>query len=219
MVERQDGSASSLKNALVDMQNEPTPDYGEADCRKGEGCEMKLIRIVTFSVLLSFCYGDNLFAELTRSDIKEEIQHIDKRIDDLKTEVQGIKTEVQGMRSEVTGIRAEIKAESKDIRSEIAGIRTKIEGEGKDIRSDLQGLIKEVRSDLQSFLLWGFGIVFAGIFALIGFVLWDRRTALSPAMSKNEELEERESKVELALKEYAEKEPKLKEILKHVGLM
>ncbi len=173
---------------------------------------MKLIRILTLSVLLSFCYRDNLFAELTRSDIKEEIQHVDKRIDDLRTEVQGI-------RSEITGIRTEIKAESKDIRSEIAGIRTKIEGEGKDIRSDLQGLIKEVRSDLQSFLLWGFGIVFAGIFALIGFVLWDRRTAIAPAIRKNQELEERENKVESALKEYAEKEPRLKEALKHAGLL
>ena len=201
MVERQDGSASSLKNALVDMQNEPTPDYGEADCRKGEGCEMKLIRIVTFSVLLSFCYGDNLFAELTRSDIKEEIQHVDKRIDDLKTEVQGI-------RSEITGIRTEIKVESKDIKSEINAVQ-----------SDLQGLIKDVRSDLQSFLLWGFGIVFAGIFALIGFVLWDRRTALAPAIRKNQDLEERENKVESALKEYAEKEPRLKEAMKHAGLM
>ena len=151
---------------------------------------MKLIRIVTLSVLLSFCYGDNLFAELTRSDIKEEIQHVDKRIDDLKTEVQGI-------RSEIAGIRTEIKAESKDIMSEI----------------------NAVRSDLQGFLLWGFGIVFAGIFALIGFVLWDRRTALSPAIRKNQELEERENKVESALKEYAEKEPRLKEALKHAGLM
>lgn len=173
---------------------------------------MKLSRIVTLSVLLSFFYGETLFAELTRSDIKEEIQHVDKRIDDLKTEVQG-------MLSEITGISAEIKAESKDIRAEIVGIRTKIEGECKDIMSDLQGLIKDVRSDLQSFLLWGFGIVFAGIFALIGFVLWDRRTALAPAIRKNQELEERENKVESALKEYAEKEPRLKEALKHAGLM
>ena len=139
---------------------------------------------------MSFCYGDNLFAELTRSDIKEEIQHVDKRIDDLKTEVQGIW-------SEIAGIRTEIKAESKDIMSEI----------------------NAVRSDLQGFLLWGFGIVFAGIFALIGFVLWDRRTALSPAIRKNQELEERENKVESALKEYAEKEPRLKEAMKHAGLM
>lgn len=184
---------------------------------------MKLIRIVILSVLLSFCYGDNLFAELTRSDIKEEIQHVDKRIDDLRTEVQGI-------RSEIAGIRTEIKAESEDIRSEINAVRSDLQGlikdvrsdlqiSIKDIRSDLQISIKDVRSDLQNFLLWGFGIVFAGIFALIGFVLWDRRTALAPAIRKNQELEERENKVESALKEYAEKEPRLKEALKHAGLM
>lgn len=51
-------------------------------------------------------------------------------------------------------------------------------------------------------MLWDFGIVFAGIFALIGFVLWNRGTALAPAIRKNQELEEREIKVELALKEY-----------------
>lgn len=58
----------------------------------------------------------------------------------------------------------------------------------------------------------------ADIFALIGFVLWDKRTVLAPAIRKNQELKERESKMELALKDYAEKEPKLREILKHIGL-
>jgi hypothetical protein len=36
--------------------------------------------------------------------------------------------------------------------------------------------------DLNNFIMWGFGVIFAGIFALIGFVLWDRRTALAPAI-------------------------------------
>ncbi len=72
---------------------------------------------------------------------------------------------------------------------------------------------------MQGFMLWGFGTVFAGIFALIGFVLWDRRTALAPAIRKNQKLKDMENKIEMALKEYAEKEMRRKEILKHVGLM
>jgi hypothetical protein len=72
---------------------------------------------------------------------------------------------------------------------------------------------------MKDFLLWGFGVTFAGIFALIGFVLWDRRTALSPAIRKNKELEEREERIERVLKEYAIKEPKLAEILKQVGML
>ena len=34
MKEEQDWSVFSLKNALADMENEPTPDYGEADLKE-----------------------------------------------------------------------------------------------------------------------------------------------------------------------------------------
>ncbi|MCR4313160.1 MAG: hypothetical protein NUV58_02855 [Candidatus Roizmanbacteria bacterium] len=65
---------------------------------------------------------------------------------------------------------------------------------------------------LGSLVLWGFGVIFAGIFTLIGFVLWDRRTALAPAVKKNEA-------VEKALIEYSQKHPDLKKALKHAGLL
>lgn len=58
-----------------------------------------------------------------------------------------------------------------------------------------------------------------GIFVLFGFVLWDRRTALAPAVRKTKELEKKEEKIEKVLKEYAFREPKMAEILKLVGLM
>ena len=73
--------------------------------------------------------------------------------------------------------------------------------------------------ELRDFMLWSFGILFAGMMTLIGFVLWDRRTALAPAIRKNKELEEREERLEKALREYAKKEPGLAEVLKNLGLM
>ncbi|MEW6419910.1 MAG: hypothetical protein AB1480_17650 [Nitrospirota bacterium] len=91
-----------------------------------------------------------------------------------------------------------------------------------DVNANLAKRIDDVRSeisDLKEFMLWGYGVTFAGIFALIGFVLWDRRTALAPAIRKSRELEDREEKIEKALKEYAEKEPRLKEILKNLGIL
>lgn len=57
------------------------------------------------------------------------------------------------------------------LKSEIQGVR----GEIRDVR----GEITAVKSEIKEFMLWGFGVTFAGIFALIGFVLWDRRTALA----------------------------------------
>lgn len=61
-------------------------------------------------------------------------------------------------------------------------------------------------------------IILGGIIGLIGFVLWDRRSALAPAIRKSKELEEREELLEKVIKEYARKEPRLAEVLKSVGL-
>ena len=62
-------------------------------------------------------------------------------------------------------------------------------------------------------------VILAGMFALVGFVLWDRRTALVPAIRKNKELADKEEKIERALKEYAMREPKMAEALKSVGML
>jgi len=41
---------------------------------------------------------------------------------------------------------------------------------------------REVPFDnLQTFMLWGFGILFSGMGILIGLVMWDRRTAITSA--------------------------------------
>ncbi|MBU1261624.1 hypothetical protein KJ640_01540 [bacterium] len=61
--------------------------------------------------------------------------------------------------------------------------------------------------------------ILAGIFALISFVLWDRRTALTSAVRKVEALEKREESLERAIKEFAMKEPRLTEALKATGLL
>ena len=72
--------------------------------------------------------------------------------------------------------------------------------------------------NLQTFLLWGFGILFGGMGVLIGFVIWDRRTAVEPVVRKSRELEEKEEKIVRVLKEYSRFEPKLAEILKSLNL-
>lgn len=76
---------------------------------------------------------------------------------------------------------------------------------------DINKRINDTKILLQVFI--------GGIFVLFGFVLWDRRTALAPAVRKTKELEKKEEKIEKVLKEYAFREPKMAEILKLAGLM
>lgn len=87
-----------------------------------------------------------------------------------------------------------------------------------DMNKRIDDLREEIR-DLKNFMLWGFGILFGGMGILIGLVIWDRRTALSPAMRKIKELEEKEERLERALKEFGYQDERLANILKRLGLL
>ena len=83
---------------------------------------------------------------------------------------------------------------------EIVERLTRLE-EGQKRLEEGQRQLGQRLDELREFLLWGFGGTFAVIFALVGFVLWDRRTALAPAVRLIEELQERERRLEAALRE------------------
>lgn len=90
------------------------------------------------------------------------------------------------------------------------GIHQRIDDTGKRI-DDLGKRIDDLAN-----LIY---VVLAGMFALVGFVIWDRRTALAPAVKRVKDLEEREECLERAIKEFARKEPRLADALRHAGLI
>ena len=84
----------------------------------------------------------------------------------------------------------------------------------------------ELKNDLQGFLYWGFGILFSGMFILIGFILWDRRTTLAPVAKETKELRELiellqkdDRAVKMVLKEYAKENESLSKILDKAALL
>jgi len=107
---------------------------------------------------------------------------------------------------------------TQDDRDRLIRLETKVDEGFKATNQRIDDLNRRI-DGLQTFMLWGFGILFGGMGILIGFVIWDRRTALAPAIKKYKELEEKEEKIEKVLKELAEKDPKIAEALKHVGLL
>ncbi|MBI5185169.1 MAG: hypothetical protein HZA01_05525 [Nitrospinae bacterium] len=118
----------------------------------------------------------------------------------------------------LSALDAKIDKETANIRGDIKEIRADIKALQQQY-ADLKESTSKQSSDLKDLMLWGFGVLFAGMFTLIGFVLWDRRTALEPAIKKNKELEEKEERLEKALREYAYKEPQLAEALRNAGIM
>ncbi len=88
----------------------------------------------------------------------------------------------------------------------------------EDINRRIDDTNKRI-DDVINIMLWGFGVLFAGMMTLIGFVIWDRRTALAPAIKRTRDLEEREEKIERVLRELARKMPEVKEAMQKEGLL
>ncbi|RLC45986.1 MAG: hypothetical protein DRH57_06975 [Candidatus Cloacimonadota bacterium] len=151
-------------------------------------------------MLFISCIIPNLSAErVTNEQILNEIR-TDRRINEARFETIEQRFEMIDKRFETIEQRFEM------IDKRFEAIEKRIDRIEKRIDS-LRGL-----------MLWGFGILFMGMFALVGFVLWDRRTAIAPVQRDTKYLMEREEKLEQALKKYAIMEPKLAEALKSVGI-
>lgn len=84
---------------------------------------------------------------------------------------------------------------------------------------DLKISTQKQIDDLRTLMLWGFGILFGGMGILIGLVMWDRRTAISPVVKKTKELEEKSDKMEKVLRSLAKRNPEVEEAMKREGLL
>lgn len=109
-----------------------------------------------------------------------------------------------------------------EVREGLKAVNQRIEGLERSVNQRIDGLERSVNQridGLQNLMYVVISAIFVQIAGVIGFVLWDRRTALAPAVRQAKELEEREERLEHSLRRYARIEPRLAEILKEEGLM
>lgn len=102
----------------------------------------------------------------------------------------------------------------KIVKEEVQALREEMQKEFGYVNKRIDDVNKRI-DDVRSLLY----VMLAGIFTLVGFIIWDRRTAISPAVKKINELEEKEEKISRALKEFALREPRLAESLRYAGVM
>ncbi|MDI6802656.1 MAG: hypothetical protein QME58_02265 [Bacteroidota bacterium] len=81
----------------------------------------------------------------------------------------------------------ELKKDIQDIKERVIRLE---EGQ-KNLEKRMDAL--ETRMDkrfdeLRGFMFLGFGILFSGMFILVGFILWDRRTTLAPVVRELKEI-------------------------------
>ena len=103
-------------------------------------------------------------------------------------------------------IRTEQKVEALD--AKIGALDVKIDSKVNDLRSEMNA-----RFDQLFNFLWAIiGIFTTMMVSVFGFAFWDRKLSLAPMKREQE-------RTLNSLRDYAEHQPKLREILKNAGLM
>jgi len=73
--------------------------------------------------------------------------------------------------------------------------------------------------DIKALFYWGFGILITLFVFMLGYMIWDRRTALQPALDKASDSDAKSTNLIRALREYSKKHTDLAEILRTHGLL
>ncbi len=104
------------------------------------------------------------------------------------------------------------------LETEMTSLRNEMNARFEAVDERIDSLHNELTARIDT-LYWGFGILIALMLFLMGYIMWDRRTALNPVQSKTYELNEKYHKLESILKEQAKHDAKLAETLKAAGLL
>jgi len=73
--------------------------------------------------------------------------------------------------------------------------------------------------DLKTLFYWGFGILITLFLFMLGYMIWDRRTAMKPALEQASKAMENNRNFLTVLRDYSKKHPDLAEILRTHGML
>ncbi len=104
------------------------------------------------------------------------------------------------------------------LETEMGSLRNEMNSLRNEMNARLDSQQKQI-DDLKTLFFWGFSITITLIIFLLGYTIWDRRTALKLALTQAEEANNKARNQTTILREYARTHPDLAEILKTYGLL
>jgi hypothetical protein len=113
-------------------------------------------------------------------------------------------------------IRTEAKMEVIDAKMEAIDVKMEALETKIDVKFDS---IQKQIDQLSMLFYWGFGILITLFIFMLGYMIWDRRTALQPALDKATDADAKSASLILALREYSKKHADLAEILRTHGIL
>ena len=109
--------------------------------------------------------------------------------------------------------------------SKINTLDTKINALEEKMAVRFEGIDKQFMyqqrqiDDIKTLFYWGFGILISLFIFMLGYMIWDRRTAMQPALLQASKAEENSRNLIQTLREYSKKHADLAEILRSHGIL
>ena len=113
-------------------------------------------------------------------------------------------------------IRTEAKMEAIEAKMEAIEVKMDALETKMDVKFD--NIQKQI-DQLSILFYWGFGILISLFIFMLGYMIWDRRTALQPALDKAINAEAKNTSLIQALREYSKNHADLAEILRAYGIL
>ena len=98
----------------------------------------------------------------------------------------------------------------------------RLEAEQEALRNEMNTKFESQQGqidDLKIMFRWGFSILITLMLFILGYIIWDRRTALHPLKESLEKEKIEINKIKSTLKEMGESDQKIAEIMRRVGLL
>ena len=104
------------------------------------------------------------------------------------------------------------------LEAKIIALNDKMEVRFESIDKQFMYQQKQI-DDIKTLFYWGFGILITLFIFMLGYMIWDRRTAMQSALIQATKAEENRRNLITTLREYSKKHADLAEILRTHGIL
>ncbi len=173
----------------------------------------KLFILIIFSGLVFQALAQTREVPFTLDD-RDRIMRTEEKLNSMNSDMKGkielLNGKIESVNGKIESVNGKIESLRNEMNAKFEAVETKFEA--------LETKIDAVNSKFAP-LYWAFGILIALILFMLGYIIWDRRTALHPIQNKTIGLEERLIMLENLSREQATKDPIFAEMMKKAGLL
>lgn len=107
-----------------------------------------------------------------------------------------------------------LEADVSALRNEMGSLRNEM----SSLRHEMDARLDAVNSKID-YIFWMLGVMVALIIFILGYMIWDRRTALYPVKEKGEQTSVKVKNIMQVLRDFAQNNPEFANILRSRGLL